>query len=356
VEVQKFIRTALRSNSCRDQPPLIVDVDDYLGPQTKGILGELAYSTVLSQLAKWYDIAAISYPEVVRDVVYANTSDSTFFNQENIHYGYTAHQTIAWSVGFGALELVSNYCDDEYWQRKESQTETDLKRQKVQERQKVFLPPVLRPELLLSNATNEFNAAFEAAHIASTLADVKCNDMNNITSAAIDHNPCIVAWISMHGGYNKQKIARFMDRYKLDRKPNSNWVVENKMSNGWTNKIGWAAVGRDAQFTLAFDDIKKRVDTVTILYMKSYSEKWEGSRIRVTITGGNKTSEHNNTDDVSILSVRELSGYHNITASIVVSEDIVLLDAVPKGGSMNLEFEMIGGTTFKIMGMMICNL
>ena len=88
VRVQEFIRTALSSRPC-SIPPLVVNVDDYLGPLHNSILGELSYKTTLTQLAKWYDTVAISYAEVVRDIAYANTADKTFFNEKDVHFGYS---------------------------------------------------------------------------------------------------------------------------------------------------------------------------------------------------------------------------------------------------------------------------
>ena len=83
-----------------------------------------------------------------------------------MHYGFWAHQTIAWSVGFGALELLSKYCDYEYLLRKERQAgamsgenKGDDQEQQQQSRQQTFLQPILTSELLHENITNEFNAA-----------------------------------------------------------------------------------------------------------------------------------------------------------------------------------------------------
>ena len=108
-----FIREALQSKPCR-KTPLVVHVDDYLGPQQQQVLGDMSYISAITQLAKWYDTMAISYAEVVRDIFYMDTKDPTFGNVKDVHFGHWAHQTIAWSVGFGFMELASAFCDDEY--------------------------------------------------------------------------------------------------------------------------------------------------------------------------------------------------------------------------------------------------
>ena len=49
--IQELIRAALQSKPC-EIPPLVVHVDDYLGPQQPSLLGELAYVSEMTQLAK----------------------------------------------------------------------------------------------------------------------------------------------------------------------------------------------------------------------------------------------------------------------------------------------------------------
>mmetsp|Transcript_19407 Transcript_19407/g.23129 ORF Transcript_19407/g.23129 Transcript_19407/m.23129 type:complete len:835 (+) Transcript_19407:153-2657(+) len=363
--VQDFIRNALRSKPCSDQPPLVIDVDDYLGPQHKTTLGELSYNTVMTQLAKWYDVASISYAEVVRDIVYNDVSGSTFYNKKDVHYGFWAHQTIAWSVGFGALELVSNYCDDEYLLRKERQTgamsgekQGDDQERQQRGRQQVFLPPILTSELLHENITNEFNAASDEARDTVSTGDIECSEAENgdtKTGAIVkNHNPCPIAWVSSPGGYNANAIDSFIGKFQS---LNKDWKVEDNMAEGWGNKVGWIADGPNATFSLSFKDLGKSINKISIFYLQSYGEKWEGSRVRITFsTGGTgkKIFEEEKADDISILSVGEISGFSNMTGSPTMVEEFLLPDSVPKEDVLNVKFDIIDGSTFKIMGMMLC--
>ncbi len=110
---QEFIRSALQSKQCVIQP-LVVHVDDYVGPFDP-LLTQLSYSLQMTQLARWYDTLAISYGEVVRDIIYQDKSESTFSRKNDVHFGRWAHQTIvAWTVGFASLELLRKFYDDEY--------------------------------------------------------------------------------------------------------------------------------------------------------------------------------------------------------------------------------------------------
>jgi len=147
--LQTFVRTALESRPC-GAPPLVVHVDDYLGPQQDLVLGEMKYNMAMVQLAKWYDTVAISYADVVRDIVYSDTSDRTFFKGTDVHYGMFAHQSIAWSVAFSFLEMLSSYCDDEYRKRSDGEDDNSGLRNAVNV---PILPPPLTKELLLKNVT-----------------------------------------------------------------------------------------------------------------------------------------------------------------------------------------------------------
>jgi len=84
---QDFIRAALESKAC-DTPPLVISVDEYLddaGGAKNHLSEELLYAMAAEQLAKWYDTVAISYADVVRDIVYKDTSDQTFFTHGHVH-------------------------------------------------------------------------------------------------------------------------------------------------------------------------------------------------------------------------------------------------------------------------------
>lgn len=231
--LDQFVREALQSKSgaCNSIPPLVVHVDDYVGPHLDMLLGELSYVSSMTQISKYYDTFGVSYGDVVRDLVYTNQSDITFANlgknledkSGNVHYGPFAHQTIAWSLGYASLELLVNYCDDEHRERTmiASNNTTDdaegsihdsttMIRQTNNNKNDFFfyLPPPLTRELLLKNATNEFTAAKTVAR--QSYSELKCTGStrteNDENGALETQNPCTIAgWrprmCSMHDQY-----------------------------------------------------------------------------------------------------------------------------------------------------------
>ena len=357
--LQNFARIALQSKQCTVQP-LVVHVDDYLGPLQVGLLGELSYNTAMTQIAKWYDLVGISYADVVRDIVYQD-SDETFFNKKDVHYDHWAHQTIAWSVGFASLELLTNYCDDEYYTRKTHQSKSGNGNATVDantstmkdviKNNKLFLPPPLTRELLLGNATAEFTAALDAAH--QSYIDMNCTSTDSVDE---DKNPCIISWIASPGGYNGRLINGFMRKYST---VNNGWKTEESLAEGWGNKVGLIAAEANATFTLTFDKVEKDVKTVTLFFLRSYGEKWENSRAKFTISRGKENKdgdggESNGDGGVVIVSEEEISGVHNSSYSLTLPQTFDLSETVFKGETINIKVDLISGSTFKIMGMMIC--
>ncbi len=356
--LQTFIRVALSSKAC-SIPPLVINVDDYLVPQHKAILDELSYKTTMSQLAKWYDTVAISYAEMVRDIAYGNTTDTTFFKANDVHFGYWVHQTIAWSVGFGSLDLLSHYCDDEFRLRSITAATALVNGNDEKQPDLHFLPPPLTKELKLKNVTTEFD---EAKHHA--IVDFKCGnddeklnaaDEGNTESASLGKNPCVISWISSPGMYGKSDVERFMNSRMVH---NQDWNVENSMKEGWANKVGWIANSPNATFTIGFkeNEIDKEVNAVTIVFMRSYGEKWADSRARFTFTAD--ADDRNDNDEgkgnESTLLEADISGVHNVTLSLSLSEKFMLPQTVTKGQKMKMKVDLISGSTFKIMGIMLC--
>jgi len=367
--LQPFIRTALQSKRCSTQP-LVIHVDDYLGPQQKQLLGELQYISVMSQLARWYDTVAMSYGELVRDVVYQNTDDPTFFNKKDVHYGRWAHQTIAWAVGFTTMNLVQNYCGDEYIARTTSNNTRSIVHGSVEEvieaskkddaadndesdedsalkrnirKHKLYLPPPLTRELLLGSVTVNFDTALNDAH--NSFVEFDC--MNHKQEEFF--NPCITKWISTPGGFGVRQINNFVRTYSTN---NENWAVENQMKEGWGNKIGLATSVANSTLTLRFQKITNSVKTFTLYFMRSYGEKWKDSLVKITV------SRIKENDNAEVILENTISGVFedvDTTVSLTLAETMVFEKSIMKGETFTVKVDLISGNHFKIMGIFLCD-
>ena len=330
--VQSFVRTALESKPC-GAPPLVVHVDDYLGPQQDLVLGEMKYNMAMVQLAKWYDTVAISYADVVRDIVYSNTSDRTFFKDTDVHYGIFAHQSIAWSVAFSFLEMLSNYCDDEYRKRSDGEDDNSGIRNALNV---PILPPPLTKELMLKNVTRAWDVSKAGGFQSSP--DVDCKDRSGDIL-----DPCIVSWIAQPGLFGYPLIEEFKDKYEIAN--NGGWAVE-RSGDSWAQKVGIEASRPNASMTLRFKNIASDVKTVTIFFMKSYGEKWKDSRAKFSV--------RSSANETALFAEFELSGENDVPYSLTYSEKFELVTTVNKGESLSLRFDLVKGSAFKVLGMMLC--
>jgi hypothetical protein len=285
--------------------------------------------------------------DVVREISWLE-GDTTFYNPKDVHYGHWAHQTIAWSVGFASLELLSNFCDDEYAYGTHTDGIIPTNNHTGRKINHIFLPPPLTRELGLNNATQEMNAAIESSK--EVYDEFGCSLESNNNDTARDYkNPCIVSWISSPGLYRPHEINSFMEKHSslATSTPIDGWHTENQMSEGWGNKIGWVPTKPGATFTLQFDQVEKDINIVTVFFLRSYGEKWKDSRAKFTIR--RKTTD----EEVELLE-DEISGVHDREFSLTLSQELKLPHTIHKGETLSIQVDLVSGSAFKIMGLSIC--
>ncbi|GFH58383.1 hypothetical protein CTEN210_14859 [Chaetoceros tenuissimus] len=346
--IQDFLRITLTSKPC-EVPPLILNVDDYLGPQQDAIMGELSYNTAVTRLAKWYDTMFVSYADVVRDLNYADRGDRTFAHWRHVHFGRWAHQMIAWTIGFGTLDLFSNYCADEYHAK--TMKNHDLKEQKKKLKKKPnadeLMPPPLTNHLSLKNITNVIQLQEPVIERQSEACKLNSKDHKN---------PCPIAWVSSPGLFTADDIRTFMRKHAVSK---TNWALESDHTNGgFQSKDGWIPTNpSNASFTLAFEPFEKDIKTVTVTRLVSYGTKWENSKVRVTLSANMEKKETSTVEenDMKVIAQVEISGSHNMPYSLTLPHTVTLENAIPRGSKIKMQVDLVGGRTYKILGLSFCS-
>lgn len=346
--LQSFVRYALLSRPCAPPPPMVIHVDDYLGHQNpSSLLGELSYNTGMVQIANWYGTMAVSYPDAVRDIVYQNTTETTFSanwkNQRSspnddlkieVHFGFEGHTAISWVVAYSLLEVLSNYCDEQ------GNAPAAVKQQQPLE-STIAIPPPLDDTIRLQDVSQRWQDGPQDDGYDPNL------DCSTASTGNSNQNPCVLTWIAAPTGiFNAGALRGFMKKHTI---ANDGWgTLDDIKNHGWANKLGWEPKKAGATFTMQLSDIPKDIRVVTVMYMKSYGDKWANSTARFTVDlVGTSSSE--------TLTTQDLLGYHDSKTSISYTERIVLPQSISKGSTMNLRVDLIGGTTFKISGMMFCS-
>jgi hypothetical protein len=128
---------------------------------------------------------------------------------------------------------------------------------------------------------------------------------------------------------------------------------------------------------MQFSDVPVIINSLTIVYMQSYSQMWINSTLQIDCIfynpsfyvstdsleeidlialGHNETSGMvNRTDSYTSIS-HVISGYHDDKTSILVPIKLPLPDRTLDEGesALQLRFRLLDGRTFKIAGMALC--
>lgn len=383
---QEFIRQVMTpKKSCRHAPPMLLYFDDYLGNEQNEILSTLASSQTINLMSSYYGLGSISYADAVRDIVYGDTKEWWFSSQwykgddyiRAVHPHMGTHIAMAWVVAFNLFNLVTTYCSlpeigtqsaTDTIRRLHAGTERNSKGEwnydykpinglpHLQETKKFGggprekprgIPPPLTPDLSLEHITDEWQKdSVEHAPLWKTIPE--CLAEGHFDDA-IDHDslpkPCLFSWVVY--------MERFLDKPKGLNNKLKPYLVSN---DGWSaeadnNKLGWVpSSGLGSKFTLEFKKVAQPVQMMTWMIMRSYGEKWEGSKLKVEAWSGEK-----------LLASDEIVGFHDKKTSETYNIKMKLIDpesaspGIPPGSDLKVTFELVGGTTFKISGMAICD-
>jgi len=379
---QKFIRTVLNSD-CR--PPLLLYFDDYVGNEQNEVLETTKLSQTIHLLSRYYGTMSVSYANAVRDLVFRGT-DEDFFSPHGwfegpekkwtrqIHPGMTAHFAFAIIVAWNFLSVATTFCSlhvsqldvdgaqptdagngagDMDWDYGYRDTNglPRLRNGRVPRgpRPKIdALPPLLDADLTLEAITQRWLNA------ASKQQQKRIDDGS---SDCVVKRPCVFSFVSgLERNLNKPKVL--LSKLKPYLTNNRGWdAVDDNGKNGFVPTMG---IG--SKFTLELKQLKEPVNILTFMVMTSYSAKWESSKIRVEAFFRKKGGSDKEYEKLA--KPMEISGEHNKQTSETYVHEMQLTGGESEkgtavaavGGDLKVDVELIGGSTFKLMGMAFCHL
>jgi lysophospholipase L1-like esterase len=348
---QAFVRQVLQSCTTKN-PPLLLHMDDYLGNEQREIWDTTELSQGVQVLANYYGFSTMSYADTVRDIVYGDTSESWFsadwwgtgkFERE-IHPGMGMHISATWVAVYNMLNLVTTYCSLPAPHLVDSteyrpgvmglpKLHDDVAQAKGKPHQRPSgLPPPLTQDLLIENVTALWKHSQDEAACASQEQEQHHHEVK-----------CPFSWIS--GLSLQQNNQTWIKEYFQQRA--SLWEGWQISNDG--GKMGLVPTkGTTSQLVLDFS-LSQPIRAVTFFIMKSYGEKWEGSRLEVRVKSQDQS------DAWKDIQIREMVGFHGKNTSEMYTEAIELSKPIPIGSSLRLGAKLVGGTTFKILGLAVCS-
>lgn len=379
---QRFIRSVLQppgGSKCEGRkPPLLIYFDDYVGNEQNEILQTTAVSETLNVLSTYYGIAHISYADAIRDMVYGDSAEEWFsphgwFDKEGkfsrqIHPGTSMHISATWVIAFNLLNMITSYCsvtsggsdiidrNHGYQERADWEKRnygyrpirglpmlTDSKHLAGGPMPKPSgLPPTLDATLKLETITQIWRGN-SSYHDDSTDCDQHSNADNEPLT-----KPCAFAWVTGLSRSCKTKGC-LNDKWKAFITENHGWAFEDDNS-----KLGFACNGPNSTFVFELQKLSQPVRSIAFLVMKSYGDKWSGSKISIDAF----INRSPDTKEARVNSM-EIEGFHAKQTSEIYVSKMDLTKELPEGAlagdSVKVAVELVGGSTFKITGLAFCD-
>mmetsp|Transcript_13775 Transcript_13775/g.38773 ORF Transcript_13775/g.38773 Transcript_13775/m.38773 type:complete len:750 (+) Transcript_13775:190-2439(+) len=384
--MQDFVRQVMGTRRCPTSstsdgnpdpiPPLLLHVDDYLGNEQRKIWDATELTQGAQVLANYYGFVSVSYADVIREFVYGDTYEKWFSSEwwvpeekkkdnlifdRQIHPGMGMHITSMWVIAYNLVHLASTFCsiptdvlvhesnnnitnyEAGLWGLPNLEMAYPQPKGKPQPQPK-GLPPELTKDLLLEHVTSLWKQDDAGTSVASC-------ELDRRTKAGLALEPqvkCPFSWVS--GLSLQQNDVKFVNEYFQQQA--STWEGWELSKDG--DKLGFipspGSTKDSAKIILDFE-YSQKIRSITFFFMKSYGEKWANSELEAKIW-----SPPSSPDQEPVLPQKSrMLGTHDKSTSEVYTEEIVLSKPVNANQKFQLEVKLVGGETFKIMGVAVCS-
>ena len=151
------------------------------------------------------------------------------------------------------------------------------------------------------------------------------------------------------------KVLEFQKYLKPFVVSNSGWEVISDMTTGWSRKTGLVAVGTGANIVLKVEKINKDVRYLHLMTLKSNVEPWASGKIRFRVAILSPANV-----DHQLETSLEIDGNHltSRTDPDHITHHFSLdfgENKAPKGSNVMMSLELMQGTSFKVLGIMLCS-
>mmetsp|Transcript_15778 Transcript_15778/g.45455 ORF Transcript_15778/g.45455 Transcript_15778/m.45455 type:complete len:330 (-) Transcript_15778:712-1701(-) len=323
----------------------------------------------------WNNLMAVDYSSIpmykvfVENTTYAPLLGSNF----QIHNGIGMHMGLGWTVAFNILNSIVNVCNDVQIGAEKHALETDdyqLSDANSADNEKSSNPFSIDPKLLpnlrkgeppfhhfpnirqIEGGTDTIRREFEK-NVATTKE--LCHKMEKKPEKSVK---CPWYWFfnQMTGFRTVGQVNSKMNEVLIS---NEGWAAEGKPIQ--KPRTGWYTHRANSLFSIKIENVPVDTKYVVILSMKSYVEKWVGSKLAVSssvVKSATIPESMNNRASVvdwNNDSIFRIDGYHDVKTSVHFPHKIPIQGGGAKAGeSLLIDLKLVGGKGFKIAGIAVC--
>mmetsp|Transcript_2048 Transcript_2048/g.2337 ORF Transcript_2048/g.2337 Transcript_2048/m.2337 type:complete len:684 (+) Transcript_2048:76-2127(+) len=360
--LHRFLMATNDLAPCGGLPPITILLDDLVVNFGRGnhVAGAEVYHSNFEKFAQWHDLSLVSYSSVVKNLLFRDVHEKLLvdWKTDSKHPPRGGHVAIVLTLVFNLLAMVQQHCEDmdvDVVDHKQTTGTPDASSKNVNTTQQKSMDIVLLPPIHQNLGLDSITKSWQE-NIAKK--QQKQNDKCEHGKVEL----CTFAWVAMRQEKEHNHITD--NPTQLVRGESSEW----KYDTTWPpDNYGFKPLREHATVHLlvpgravvAHDTAERKdveIQSMSITYMKSYSEKWKDSNLRVDIT---HTDDEvgmgitNKSTGSANLGSGEYSGYHEIQTSEYYTENIYI-HGHQMGRDLNATFQMISGDTFKIIGMTFC--
>jgi hypothetical protein len=346
------------------EPPLVIFLDAFLGALEKYsvVHPSLAAAKAVRNMVSWYpDTWGISYANGVRPNVLSNLQSNDDIlpllgsKGLTLHSGMMYHISIAWVVAFNFFHALHDNCISRSIELLSLNLARPNFTTSIGHLDGSHIPE-LTDKLHMLAVSSKWKERIPKKDTELCTQQQNAGNQTVKKSTAHSSIKCFYVWAvnRITKLYTVSSVDKVIQPYLIN---NEGWQASGN-PNGKPG-VGWLAEGHDSWFELSFDGLPRSVQTLTILYMKSYSEKWYNATLQIDFSIGpsqQNVSQNNESLMLPTESLRHfISGYHTDETSILVPEEIRLPSSNRNDeDTLRLKFTLIEGETFKITGMALC--
>ena len=363
--VQDFIRACIghrpcsfdNGNSLIKPPPLVINIDDYVGNQQGPVMAETTQGRVLQLLSDYYELSFVSYAEVIRRLVYASdfsslkhinlkewTSDwAALGGEENsqgtIEHGMVGPIALTMTIAYSFLSYTVGHCTH---QQRQTLDDFSLMPEHVFRLANEVTPPELNTDLCLNNVTD----IWQTAKMEQEAHAEECKAGKDATLAK-----CSFAF-SVGTHWARDTLESYMKPFL---KESSGWEIQNGA------RIVALRAGATLGFSFPLQGLNEDADKVIRLFsIRQDQQVVEPSRLKweISVQGTRRTrrrflQQGSSTADMSGF----INGTHDSPATVALPTNIpISSDFVSNGTSaVDLRLHLVEGEPFDIISLMFCD-